>query len=199
LNAMAFKEYGNYDAVGLAGLVHRKQVTALELLDEAVARTAKVDPQINAVVVKHYDYARRQIENGLPDKLLRDLRRVSVPHALFAAPASRRTQPDVTGPLAYFADPSTLYAGNFHVQHVGPAGDVGAPGLECRGTAARHDVRRALRRGGDAVSPGRPARAGTALEEQDTAGLRLNRQNSAAFEAEEEYPRQAPASSQEPA
>ena len=65
--AMAFKEYGNYDAVGLAGLVHRKQVTALELLDEAVARTSKVDPQINAVVVKHYDYARRQIENGLPD------------------------------------------------------------------------------------------------------------------------------------
>jgi amidase len=67
LNAMAFKEYGNYDAVGLAELVRKKQVTALELLDEAVARTAKVDPQINAVVVKHYDYARRQIENGLPD------------------------------------------------------------------------------------------------------------------------------------
>ena len=64
---MAFREYGNYDGVGLAELVRKKQVTARELLDEAVARTAKVDPQINAVVVKHYDYARRQIENGLPD------------------------------------------------------------------------------------------------------------------------------------
>jgi amidase len=64
---VTFKEYGNYDAVGLADLVRSKQVSATELLDEAIARTAKVDPQINAVVVKHYDYARRQIENGLPD------------------------------------------------------------------------------------------------------------------------------------
>jgi amidase/6-aminohexanoate-cyclic-dimer hydrolase len=37
---MAFKEYGNYDAVGLAELVRMKDVTARELLDEAVARTA---------------------------------------------------------------------------------------------------------------------------------------------------------------
>ena len=64
---MAFKEYGNYDAVGLADLVRKKQVSARELLDEAIARTAKVDPQINAVVVKHYDYAKKQVETGLPD------------------------------------------------------------------------------------------------------------------------------------
>src|ERR1700754_2933381 len=64
---MAFREYGNYDAVGLAELVRNKQVTARELLDEAIARTAKVDPEINAVVVKHYNYAEQQIEKGLPD------------------------------------------------------------------------------------------------------------------------------------
>jgi amidase/6-aminohexanoate-cyclic-dimer hydrolase len=64
---MAFKEYGNYDAVGLADLVRKKQVTARELLDEAIVRTGKVDPQINAVVVKHHDYAQRQIDRGLPD------------------------------------------------------------------------------------------------------------------------------------
>jgi amidase len=64
---MAFKEYGTFDAVGLADLVRKKQVTPAELLGEALARTAKVDPQINAVVVKHYDYAERQIEKGLPD------------------------------------------------------------------------------------------------------------------------------------
>src|SRR6202012_1252045 len=63
---MAFREYGNYDAVGLAELVRKKQVSARELLDEAIARTAKVDPEINAVVVKHYDYAERQIDRGLP-------------------------------------------------------------------------------------------------------------------------------------
>src|ERR1700726_2830259 len=63
---MAFREYGSYDAVGLADLVRKKQVSATELLDEAIARTARIDPQINAVVVKHYDYAERQIDNGLP-------------------------------------------------------------------------------------------------------------------------------------
>src|SRR5260370_28574114 len=64
---MAFREYGNYDGVGVAELVRGKQITPKELLEEAVARTAKVDPQINAVVVKHYDYAERQIDKGLPD------------------------------------------------------------------------------------------------------------------------------------
>ena len=64
---MAFKEYGSYDAVGLADLVRKKEVTPRELLDEAIARTAKVDPKINAVVVKHYDYAERQIDKGLPN------------------------------------------------------------------------------------------------------------------------------------
>ena len=63
---MSFKEYGSYDGIGLAELVRKKEITANELLDEAIERCEAVDPQINAVVVKHYDYARRQIENGLP-------------------------------------------------------------------------------------------------------------------------------------
>ena len=53
--------------MGLAELVRKKKVTAAELLDEAIARTSAVDPQINAVVVKHYDYAERQIKKGLPE------------------------------------------------------------------------------------------------------------------------------------
>jgi amidase len=64
---MTFKEYGSYDAVGLATLVRTRQVSASELLDEAIERTTKVDPQLNAVVVKHHGYARRQIDKGLPD------------------------------------------------------------------------------------------------------------------------------------
>src|SRR5215212_8162344 len=64
---MAFSEYGSYDGIGLAELVRKKKVSPGELLDEAIARTAKIDPQINAVVVKHYEYAERQIEKGLPN------------------------------------------------------------------------------------------------------------------------------------
>ena len=52
---------------GLPNSSASKQVSATELLDEAIARTAKVDPQINAVVVKHYDHAKQQIDKGLPD------------------------------------------------------------------------------------------------------------------------------------
>jgi len=64
---MSFKEYGNYDAIGLAELVRKKQVSPKELLDEAIARTEQVNPQINAVVIKHYDHAQKQIADGLPD------------------------------------------------------------------------------------------------------------------------------------
>ncbi len=104
---MAFKEYGNYDAVGLAELVRNKQVSPGELLDEAVARTAKVDPQINAVVVKHYDYAERQIEKGLPDGpftgvpfLLKDLDLLEGTRTTFGASIYKDDVADHTGTLA---------------------------------------------------------------------------------------------------
>src|SRR5271167_3869615 len=104
---MAFKEYGSYDAVGLADLVRKKQVSPKELLDEAIARTAKVDPKINAVVVKHYDYAERQIENGLPDGpftgvpfLLKDLDLLQGTRTTFGASIYKDDVADHTGTLA---------------------------------------------------------------------------------------------------
>jgi amidase/6-aminohexanoate-cyclic-dimer hydrolase len=104
---MAFKEYGNYDAMGLADLVRKKQVSAKELLDEAIARTAKVDPQINAVVVKHYDYAETQIDRGLPDGpftgvpfLLKDLDILKGTRTTFGASIYQDDVADHTGTLA---------------------------------------------------------------------------------------------------
>tara|TARA_Y100000590_G_scaffold136961_1_gene156770 strand:- start:32213 stop:33643 length:1431 start_codon:yes stop_codon:yes gene_type:complete len=64
---MSFKEYDNFDALGLAELVKKKEVSAEELLEEAIQRTEKVDGQINAVVLKHYDEAKAMIERGLPE------------------------------------------------------------------------------------------------------------------------------------
>src|SRR5437660_1049415 len=104
---MSFKEYGNYDAIGLADLVRRKQVTPAELLNEAIARTAKVDGQINAVVVKHYDYAQRQIDKGLPDGpftgvpfLLKDLDLLEGTRTTFGATLFRDEVADHSGTLA---------------------------------------------------------------------------------------------------
>jgi len=104
---MAFREYGNYDGLGLAELVRKKQVTPKELLDEAIARTEKVDPQINAVVVKHYDYAQRQIDKGLPDGpftgvpfLLKDLDILEGTRTTWGASVYKDQVADHTGTIA---------------------------------------------------------------------------------------------------
>ncbi len=66
-----FAEYDSYDAVGLAALVAKGDVSPSELLDEAIARTEKVNGALNAVTHKHYDEARAAIDAGLPDGPLR--------------------------------------------------------------------------------------------------------------------------------
>ena len=64
--AVAFAEYGRYDALGLAELVRTGQVSATELLDEALDRVARVNPQINAVIHLMESRARDAIAAGLP-------------------------------------------------------------------------------------------------------------------------------------
>ena len=44
-----FKEYRDQDGVGLADLIRRREVSAGEVLDAAIARTEEVNPTINAV------------------------------------------------------------------------------------------------------------------------------------------------------
>src|SRR5674476_330843 len=104
---MTFREYGSCAGIGLAELVWKKQVSPKELLDEAIARTARVDPQINAVVVKHYDHAERQIDKGLPDGpftgvpfLLKDLDILEGTRTTFGASIFRDDVADHTGTLA---------------------------------------------------------------------------------------------------
>jgi Asp-tRNA(Asn)/Glu-tRNA(Gln) amidotransferase A subunit family amidase len=62
-----FKEYDNYDAVGLAELVRTRQVSPEELLEEAIARVEQRDSALNSVVNKLYDHARAAIRAGLPN------------------------------------------------------------------------------------------------------------------------------------
>ncbi len=64
---MAFKEYGNYDGLGLAELVRKKKVKPGELVEEAITRIETHNPQLNAVVNKLYDRARSMAESKLPD------------------------------------------------------------------------------------------------------------------------------------
>lgn len=55
---MAFPEYASFDGIGLGDLVRRREVTPLELLEEAIARAERHNPAINAVVYRFYDRAR---------------------------------------------------------------------------------------------------------------------------------------------
>jgi amidase len=57
---MNFEEYRKHDAVALAELIKKKEVTPSELLDIAIKRTEEVNPKINAVVTPCYDFAKEQ-------------------------------------------------------------------------------------------------------------------------------------------
>ena len=61
------KDYANYDAIGLAQLVKKKDISASELLDTAIAHAEKENPAINAIITKLYEFGHEQIAQGLPD------------------------------------------------------------------------------------------------------------------------------------
>jgi amidase len=77
---MKFEEYVRHDALGLAGLVAKGDVTASELLEVAIARTETVNARINAIVRPLYARARTRIGETPMDRpfsgvpfLLKDL------------------------------------------------------------------------------------------------------------------------------
>lgn len=61
-----FPEFHRYDGLGLAELVAKKEVTPLELAEEAIDRIETYNPVINAVIYKMYDQARLQAKSKLP-------------------------------------------------------------------------------------------------------------------------------------
>ncbi|MEO1020795.1 MAG: amidase family protein, partial [Pseudomonadota bacterium] len=63
---MDFETYRSHDATALADLVQQGDVTADELLHAAIARAEAVNPQLNAITLRHDDLARKAIADGLP-------------------------------------------------------------------------------------------------------------------------------------
>ena len=113
-----FADYENHDALGLAGLVRNKDVTAGELLDAAIERVEARNPAVNAVTMKLYDHARRAIADGLPDGPFR-----GVPFLM----------KDLTSPVAgvrmtrgsrFFADTPPAATDSEHVKRLKRAGLV---------------------------------------------------------------------------
>jgi amidase len=62
-----FSDYGKYDGLGLVELVRKKEVKPRELVEEAISRIEKLNPQLNAVIYKMYELARKAADGDLPD------------------------------------------------------------------------------------------------------------------------------------
>lgn len=76
---MKYSEYIQYDGLGLAHLVQKKQIQASTLLELAIARSAHVNPKLNAIVIPMTEQARKSAQqpahgifSGVPF-LLKDL------------------------------------------------------------------------------------------------------------------------------
>ena len=113
-----FEEYEQYDALGLADLVRRKEVMPSELLEAAIARVEARNPAVNAVVMKLYSHGEKAIADGLPDGPFR-----GVPFLM----------KDLTSPIAgvrmtrgskFFADAPPAFADSEHVKRLKRAGLV---------------------------------------------------------------------------
>ncbi|MGK3868205.1 amidase family protein, partial [Enterococcus faecium] len=55
-----FKEYASHDVTGLAGLIARGEVSAIEVLEAAIARAEALNPRLNAIIHPMYELARKR-------------------------------------------------------------------------------------------------------------------------------------------
>ena len=65
------QKYVEFDGLGLAELVRTKQVTSLELLEDAIGQLNAVNPKINAIASTFFDEAKQEIQGGLPNGLFK--------------------------------------------------------------------------------------------------------------------------------
>ncbi|MGE0126815.1 MAG: amidase [Blastocatellales bacterium] len=64
---MTLTEYDKYDALGLAELIAKKQITSAELLNAVRQRVEATNAKLNAFCYLFFDKAEEQIKNGLGD------------------------------------------------------------------------------------------------------------------------------------
>jgi amidase len=60
-----FEDYIQYDGLGLAELIAKREVAPQEVLEAAILRAEKVNPELNAIVTPLYDYARGRLAENL--------------------------------------------------------------------------------------------------------------------------------------
>ncbi len=62
-----FEAYDRYDAMGLAELIRKGEISPVELCEEAIARVERINPELNAVVTPMFAQGRSAVQGPLPD------------------------------------------------------------------------------------------------------------------------------------
>ena len=88
------EEYCRHDALGLADLVRRGEVSAAEVCDAAIARIETLNPALNAVIARRFDQARGEARRVAPG---RDRPFAGVPVLLKGLVQSHRDLPSAEG------------------------------------------------------------------------------------------------------
>ncbi|MEO0607435.1 MAG: amidase, partial [Pseudomonadota bacterium] len=94
--------YADYDAIGLAELVRHREVSASELLTEALTRAEAAQSELNCFSALFPDVAEAQISTGLPDGPF-----AGVPMAVKDLGFEIQGQPLTSGSLAFRGNVST--------------------------------------------------------------------------------------------
>ena len=63
-----FSEYEQHDALGLAQLIRRGEVSAPEVVEAAISRIERRNPPLNAVITTTFERARKQVGDGVGDR-----------------------------------------------------------------------------------------------------------------------------------
>ena len=58
---------GFVDAIAAAAAVRNREVSPVELVDDAIERIERVNPELNAVIAPLFDQARAEAAGALPD------------------------------------------------------------------------------------------------------------------------------------
>ena len=66
ISAFCDDALGTLDAVGVAGKISKREISASEAIEAAIARARLVNPALNAIVTETFDIARRQVNNLIP-------------------------------------------------------------------------------------------------------------------------------------
>ena len=117
------------DAVGQAELVRSGAASPIELVEAAIERIERLNPQLNAVIMRRYDEARAEARGDLPDGPLR-----GVPFLLKDIGATQAGTPNHLGNLAlkkadHMSDGDTVLGARFRAAGLVTLGKTNLPEL----------------------------------------------------------------------